>query len=308
MVVARRRGDEHCRGYRTMRTASRLRLAVLTDIHIAPQGSVDGRWNNPVVVSQSRDLLRRAIAEAAAARVQHVIVLGDAADAGDEGSAVEALEIAAGAGVPVWAVPGNHDVAAGIDAVTRAADTGGSALVALDAEARPLTRGISVCGVRITSADGGRTCRATGLPARLDPGPPLLVVATHYPVMSVKPRLKARELRDPGDLVNRRDLQRAVAARPAATVALHGHVHVPVQLAHAQLLQIGCAPLAEWPYAWTLIEMAADARTVVVTRHDGSGLPPDVDTILSPRRAVWQHDGILWHALPGDARTAASLR
>src|SRR5690348_18490779 len=92
-----------------------LRFAVFTDLHVAPPGTADARWNNPVRLSESRGLLQAAVADAARTGVDHVVVLGDAADGGDEVSAAVALKASAGAGVPVWAVPGNHDVAAGDD-------------------------------------------------------------------------------------------------------------------------------------------------------------------------------------------------
>jgi Calcineurin-like phosphoesterase len=280
---------------------ARVRLAVLTDLHVAPTGAADGRWNNPVLLSQSTELLAAAAEAAAAEQVHHLLVLGDAADRGDEASEAQALAGAAGAGAPVWAVPGNHDVALDPDALPATAARTGAA-VALDAHVQSLAPGVAVCGVRLTSDDGGRTCRATGLPLRLDPAPALLLVATHYPVMSVKPRLRARGSRHPGNLVNRRDLQRVVATRSGPTVALHGHVHAAVDLAHGHLLQIGCAALAEWPHAWTLIEIDTATSTVAVTRDSVRDTPaPSVDTALAPACTTWRHDGTTWHRAGTDS-------
>jgi 3',5'-cyclic AMP phosphodiesterase CpdA len=124
-----------------MITAALLRIAVITDIHLAPAGVADGRWNNPLLLSRSRDLLEAAVAAAAAERVDHVLVLGDAAG-GDEASAERALQAAARTGVPVCAVPGNRDVAAEPDVLPRAARRAG--VVALDAQVRSLAEGVAV--------------------------------------------------------------------------------------------------------------------------------------------------------------------
>jgi 3',5'-cyclic AMP phosphodiesterase CpdA len=277
-----------------MTAPTRLRVGIVTDLHLAPPGTADGRWNNPVLLSRSGELLAAAVA-AAAEQVDHLLVLGDVADGGDDVSEAEALDAVLAAGAQVWAVPGNHDLALDPNALPAAAARTGRVVV-LDAEAQRLAAGVAVCGVRLASDDGGRTCRATGLPERLDADPPLLLVATHYPVLSVKPRLLARGLRYPGDLTNRRDLQRVLAGRAAPTVALHGHVHAAVDLAHGHLLQIGCAALAEWPYAWTLVEIDPATTTIAVTRHPVRDTPaPAVDTALAPASTSWRHDGTTWH-------------
>jgi hypothetical protein len=119
--------------------------------------------------------------------------------------------------------------------------------------------------------------------------------------MSVKPPLYARGLRYPGDLINRRELQGLVHNRRAPTLALHGHVHAAVQLCHAHLLQIGCSALAEWPHAWTFVELDPHAMTVTVTRRIVRDGNPDVDTDLAPAHIQWRHDGVAWRtadALP----------
>jgi hypothetical protein len=191
-------------------------------------------------------------------------------------------------------VPGNHDVGVRSDALPSAA-VGVDGVAALDPRPRPLAADVAACGVRLESDDGGRTCRTLGLPAALDPDPPLLLVASHYPVISEKPRLYARGLRYPGDLLDRRALQRAVAARAAPTVVLHGHLHAAVDLVHANVLQLGFAALVEWPHAWALVEIDAAGPAVAVTRHSLCAAPPPVvDTVLAPSSASWRHDGTSW--------------
>jgi hypothetical protein len=258
-------------------------------------------------VSEARELLAAATARVTG-QVDHLLVLGDVADRGDEACQVDALTALAAVGVPVWAVPGNHDVSLDPEALVRAAARV-SGVEVLDARTRMLGEHVAVCGVRLVSDDGGATCTARDLPLELDRDPPLLVVAGHYPVLSAKPRLHARGLRYPGDLLNRRDFQHVVAGRPRPTLALHGHLHTAVDLAHAHLLQIGCAALVEWPHAWTLLELDPSARSVTVTRHTvREGAIPDVDTALAPARSTWRYEGVMWQAKAEPAKpTPASI-
>ncbi len=286
--MTRRRMEGHSR---------RMRLAVLTDVHLAPPGTADGHWNNPVLLSRSAELLDAATEAIASQDVDHVVVLGDIADAGDAPSHTRALRALTRVGVPVHVVPGNHDVGVRSDTLASAA-AGVDGVTALDPRARPLDADVAACGVRLTSDDGGETCSTLGLPAALDPAPPLLLVASHYPVLSQKPRLYARGLRYPGDLLDRRQLQRAVAARGAPTVVLHGHLHTAVDIVHAGLLQLGFAALVEWPHAWALVEVDTTARTVDVTRSTVRDSPPPlVDTALAPASTRWRHDGAAWQRL-----------
>jgi calcineurin-like phosphoesterase family protein len=280
-----------------------IRIGVLTDLHLAPAGAGDTRWNNVVRVSEARELLAAATARVTG-QVDHLLVLGDVADRGDEACQVDALTALAAVGVPVWAVPGNHDVSLDPEALVRAAARVPGVEV-LDARTRMLGEHVAVCGVRLVSDDGGATCTARDLPLELDRDPPLLVVAGHYPVLSAKPRLHARGLRYPGDLLNRRDFQHVVAGRPRPTLAFHGHLHTAVDLAHAHLLQIGCAALVEWPHAWTLLELDPSARSVTVTRHTvREGAIPDVDTALAPARSTWRYEGVMWQAKAEPAKPA----
>ena len=273
-----------------------LRIGVLTDLHLAPSGARDKRWNNVVRVSEARELLAAATA-AAAGQVDHLLVLGDVADRGDEACQVDALTALAAVGVPVWAVPGNHDVSVDPEALIRAAARVPGAEV-LDSPTRTLGEHVAVCGVRLVSDDGGHMCTARDLPLELDGYPPLLVVVSHHPVLSGKPRLYPRGLRYPGDLLNRREFQHVVAGGPQPTIALHGHLHAAVNVAHARLLQIGCAALVEWPHAWTLLEIDPTGPSVTVTRHTvREGAIPDVDTALAPARSTWRFDGVMWQAL-----------
>lgn len=274
-----------------------VRLGVVTDVHLSPPGTPDGLWNNPTLYSRASELLDRVVAALAEEQVDHVIVLGDAAHRGDRASAVDALSAISRAGAPVWSVPGNHDVATDPETLPAAADSV-TGVAALGPAPRPLASWVDVAGPRLVSNDRGETCEAIDLPATLESAAPLLVWATHYPVLSAKPSLHQRRLRYPGDLVNRRALQRLVQTRTAPTLVLHGHVHAAVAMTHRQTLQVGCSALVEWPHAWTLVTAAASAQaglTVTVERRvlDG-GPPPIADSVFTPPFTRWGYLAEHW--------------
>jgi calcineurin-like phosphoesterase family protein len=231
------------------------------------------------------------------AEVDHIICLGDVADDGAVENAREALGRMREAGVPVWVVPGNHDVAERSDMIGEAARSC-EAVPAWESFAN-LSAAIAMTGVALVSSDGGGTCEAIDAkhPTRADE-PALLVWASHYPAISLRSRFQARGLRYPGDLLNRRRLQDKVFTRRGPTVFLHGHLHASVCLTHGELLQVGCAPLVEWPHAWTLVTIddAGGARpTVTVKTHAlSSGAPPTADTRFMPSEMRWSFDGTQW--------------
>ncbi len=276
-----------------------LRLGVVTDLHLSPPGTPDGLWNNPMLRSRSGGLLERVAAELADAQVDHVIVLGDVTEMGDRSMGIEALTACREAGAPVWVVPGNHDVAAEPLALSAAADqVAGVGMLSPTSQA--LGPWTDIAGPRLVSQDGGVTCRVAQLPPALDSAAPLLVWASHYPVLSGKPWLHRRGLRYPGDMVNRRVVQSLIGTRVAPTLVLHGHLHASLAVTHGQTLQIGCSALVEWPHAWTLITVeqpTPDSPTVAVERRAlDTGPPPVADTVFMPAHTRWRCRSGNWHA------------
>lgn len=272
-----------------------MRLAVLTDMHVCPVETADGTWNNPTRYSRSRDLLFEAAEAVRRENIDHVVVLGDISNDGDQGSVVDALVTLTRLGRRVWAVPGNHDVMAQPCTVLAAAEVvpGANALssspVVLDGD-------LSIAGVELESADEGRTCTATNLPDRVPNDPGLLVWASHYPVLSVQGPMRARSLRYPGDLINRSEMERAIAERSRPTLVLHGHVHAAIGATRAQMLQIGCAPLVEWPHAWTLLDIDRAPMGWVVRAERRPVVDDEaaVDTTFSAAVCAWTFADRSW--------------
>jgi calcineurin-like phosphoesterase family protein len=139
------------------------RFAVLSDTHLSPAGTTDGMWNNVTCRSASAELLGAAVADIASSGIGQVILLGDVSDGGEPGMIAAALTAITGAGMRVWAVPGNHDASRSPDALTEAA-AGQPDVTVLGEQQRDLGPDVAVAGHGLRSDDGGRTCEAIGVP------------------------------------------------------------------------------------------------------------------------------------------------
>src|SRR5215207_1299053 len=94
-----------------------VRMAVLTDPHLAHPSTADGTWNNATRYSLSRRLLDEAVAAISEAGLTDVLVLGDSAHHGDAEHLHHLLTTLDSAGLSTLIVPGNHDVARDQDLV-----------------------------------------------------------------------------------------------------------------------------------------------------------------------------------------------
>lgn len=268
-----------------------MRFAVLSDTHLSPPGTPDGRWNNVTRLSVTRELLAVAAGEIARAGHDRVLMLGDIADRGASEMIGRAVEILAEAGTKAWVVPGNHDVSTSSDALARAV---GDAEPPVVLRLEHLGEGaIALVGHDLISDDGGQTCRAIDLPDVRPLDEPLLVWATHYPVISRESRLVDAGLRYPGDLLNRADVETTVDAFHGPVLVLHGHLHCTVVGATGHILQIGFPAVAEWPHAWTdvAIEVGEEIVRVRTTMQliPGGWSSPGVDVVLDSREQDWTY-------------------
>jgi 3',5'-cyclic AMP phosphodiesterase CpdA len=242
-----------------------IRFAVLSDIHLSPAGTPDGRWNNVTRKSVSAELLRDAVAEIAAAGHERVLVLGDISDDGSPELIRAALAAIGAAGLTVWAVPGNHDAARDPQALDLAAEPL-DGCVLLPRRPVHLDDTIALVGNGLRSTDGGLTCAATGLPDVTALAARLVVWAGHYPLISQEDALLAAGLRYPGDLTNLAAARLAAERQAAPFLVLHGHLHAAVTAQDGRILQLGFPALVEWPHAWSDVRLdVSPARTTIRT-------------------------------------------
>jgi hypothetical protein len=278
-----------------------MRFAVLSDTHLAPPGTPDGRWNNATRLSASRELLDAAAAEIVAAGHDRVLLLGDVSDRGTSAMIGAAVETLSAAGLAPWVVPGNHDVSSSPDALARAVEGSGLG-VALRLEHLGAPGEIAVGGHDLHSDDGGGTCQATDLPDLAPVDDRLLVWASHYPVLSQESRLLAAGLRYPGDLLNLAEVRAAVGRFGGPALVLHGHLHAALVDHAGPILQISVPAVVEWPHAWTDASIEVTAATVLVRTSlvpiPGTWSSAGVNTVLDEREQRWVFGAGRWKRTP----------
>jgi predicted phosphodiesterase len=285
---------------------STARFAVLSDTHISPAGTPDGRWNNVTCRSVARDLLAAAVADIVSAGLSQVILLGDVSDDGEPAMIATALKTIIGAGPRVFAVPGNHDVILSPGALAEAA-AGQPDVTILGDQHEQMSPDVVAAGHGLRSQDGGRTCEAIGVPDPADAGTRgrLLLWASHYPVLSQQDRFRAAGLRYPGDLRNLSHVADQVGRFDGPVLVLHGHLHASAVGQAGPVLQIGVPAAVEWPNAWTelTLDVAPDAITAATTLHRIPGPWPDpvaVTTLAQPEQH-WTHTAGRWAQTPAPA-------
>lgn len=234
-----------------------MRIGVLSDLHceLEPAGS---RWIN---VFEPEHLDRRTDAALdwfAEARVDLILLLGDMvqfANPGDLAHVFGRLERAADV-APVATVVGNHDLRLG-EAFAACAHDHGIGL--LHHEAFELD-GVAVTGVAVER--GPAPPQYLGRPGGGGDGAGLVVVASHFPILSEASRVAGAGLPYAGDLVNRADVENRVRSDSRPTVVLGGHIHARCSTQDGPLLQFTVGALIEPPFDSTILEIDATALSV----------------------------------------------
>jgi hypothetical protein len=122
------------------------------------------------------------------------------------------------------------------------------------------------------------------------------ILLTHFPILSRLTACRDAGLKYAGDLTNRAELAAALAARPAPTIVLHGHLHVRDAVAEGTVFQIGCAALVEPPYELAILDLdRADGRIEVRIVREAVADAGDARLpVLVPERGAWTFDGKSW--------------
>jgi hypothetical protein len=226
-----------------------VRIGVLSDLHceLEPAGS---RWINAF---ESEHLDRRtdaALEWFAEARVDLLVLLGDSVQFANLSDLAHVFARLAGANVaPLATVNGNHDIRLGEEFAACAQESG----IGLLYEEPVALAGIAVAGVEVSRGLAppqylGRYGNSAG-----EAG--LVVVASHFPVISEASRVAAAGLPYAGDLVNRADLESELQSDPRPKVVLSGHIHARCSTHDGTLLQFIVGALIEPPFDATLVEI-----------------------------------------------------
>jgi hypothetical protein len=222
-----------------------MRLGVLSDLHceLEPTGS---RWINDFEPEHLDKRTDEALEWFSEAQVDLILLLGDIVQFANRSDLEHLFSRLATADVaPLATVSGNHDVHLGDEF---AACAGKHRIRLLAEEPLELLAGV---GVGLGPAPPQYVGRLGGWAAAAD----IVVVASHFPLLSEASRVAAAGLPYAGDLVNRADLESALRSDPRPKLVLSGHIHARCSAHEGSVLQFTVGAMIEPPFDATLVEI-----------------------------------------------------
>jgi hypothetical protein len=268
-----------------------MRIGVLSDLHceLEPTGS---RWINDFEPEHLDRRTDAALAWFSEVRVDLILLLGDIVQyevASDLAHVFARLAVADVA--PLATVNGNHDLRLGNEFADCAHEHG----IRLLYEEPFDVEGIAVTGVAVERGPvpPQYVGRFAGWGGQVD----LVVVASHFPVLSEASRVAAAGLPYAGDLVNRADLEGRLGADPPPKVLLSGHIHSRSSAHHGPLLQCTVGALIEPPFDATIVEIDAKAGSVRRTARR-LGEIAVTDPVFAADDEHWQWVDGRWETQP----------
>jgi DNA repair exonuclease SbcCD nuclease subunit len=272
-------------------TDARIRLGVVTEIHIVPPGTPEGFWHNPFLFDQAEELFGRAVERCLEAEVDAIAILGDLTHFADPGSFAGVRRVLEPVELPVYVLPGNHDLDASVQPMAAFQQALDLPHVTIAPQTVALTPEIdlSLIGLEPGGGDwkyaGVRSRAVTGNDAKLQ------LVLTHFPAYAMAPMLADAGLKHAGDLTNREPLLEALAGLSGPVLIVNGHLHVHATIADGRMLQLSVAALIEPPHDVSIVTVGFDEAGNPWVRRQASGLfeVPGVSLpVLSDREERWQ--------------------
>jgi Icc-related predicted phosphoesterase len=272
-----------------------MRLGILTDIHIAPTGNHADAWHNPHQFDTARQRLADSIAWLEQQGIDRLAVLGDLTHHGDDTSLRETLAIIANATVPVWVLPGNHDLGHGPSTLADAlASNGHTHVEVIGSDPVPFGDTWQVVGTGLAKSTGGGY-EATPEPDSTSWSDAPTVVLSHFPLISLRDACTEAGLKYAGDLVNGSEIVARLAARLAPVLVVNGHLHVRHAATQGAVLQAACGAQVESLFEATLIDLNEWPEGIV--RWTSTAIQPPwegPDPALSPDAESWRWSGSAW--------------
>ncbi len=264
-----------------------MRIGVLSDLHceLEPAGS---RWINvfePELLDRRTDAALEWFSEA---QVDLILLLGDSVQFANPSDLAHVFaRLAAPDVAPLATVNGNHDLRLG-EAFAECALEHGIRLLYDE----PLElAGVALTGVAVTRAPA--LPQYVGRPGDWGGEADLVVVASHFPVLSEASRIAAAGLPYAGDLVNRTDLESRLRSDLKPKVVLSGHIHVRCSTHDGPLLQFTVGALIEPPFDATVVELDATSRSVQRTARRLGEVAP-IDPVFAGDDERWQPTDDRW--------------
>jgi predicted phosphodiesterase len=264
-----------------------MRIGVLSDLHceLEPSGS---RWINPYEPEHLDRRIDAALEWFAEPQVDLILLLGDIVQFANTSDLVHAFSHLATAAkdiAPLATVGGNHDLRLG-DEFADSAREHGIRLLTDEPLALP---GVAIAGVGVGRgpAPPQYVGQLEGWGGEAD----LVVVASHFPVLSEASRVAAAGLPYAGDLVNRPDLQGRLQSDSRPAVVLSGHIHSRCSTHEETLLQFTVGAMIEPPFDATIVQI--DGMTVRRTARR-LGEIAVTDPVFAADDERWQWSGDRW--------------
>lgn len=271
-----------------------MRLGILTDLHIAPVGNPSAGWHNPHQLDTARQRLTDSIAWLEQQGIDRLAILGDLTHHGDDASLRETLAIIANATVPVWVLPGNHDLGHG---PTTLADTLASHpyphVTVIGNDPVPLGDTWQVIGTGLAQSTGGYEATPEPTPATWNGTP--TVVLSHFPLLSLRDACTEAGLKYAGDLVNGPNIAARLTAQSAPVLVVNGHLHVRHATTQGAVLQAACGAQVESLFEATIIDLGdGSSPSVSWESHAIQPIWNGPNPALSEPNQAWRWTDSTW--------------
>lgn len=279
-----------------------MRLGLISDLHwmLEPPAAASAWHGGSGDLAAALERMQLALEHFAEQEVDLIALTGDLSHHGEDEALVQTLQACAGAGVPVLAVSGNHDLAGDALRLDRALASAAVENTALPSLAGSTHEHIRVAGVQVGATDGWFGASLRELPDTTPWGADPVLLISHYPLLSLASLLADNGFPYPGDLLDRAELADRLQRRYAPTVVVGGHVHARAAATAGPVLQLTSGAMVEPPYECAVIELERPAqevlrvrRTSVRLREPGSSREP----VFSPEHEEWVFDGAHWLAM-----------
>jgi predicted phosphodiesterase len=271
--------------------AERVRLGLLSDLHYELEPPAARSAINRYEQEEVPGRLAAARELFAEARVDAIVLLGDVTELGDQGALDAAFEPLRGASAPIGVVPGNHDRRAHGPVFERAAKRAG--ITMLNRQTLRVGR-LTIAGIDVEPVEPGLPLYEAGSVPHLEGDDSLVVLASHFPVLSQAQLLAAAGLPYYGDLLDRPDVATALVGSTTPIVIVNGHLHARCTATHRSLLQLTVGALVEPPFDCTVIEVSLGAEVHVQRRAVRLGAPALVNPVFAADEEQWRLDGERW--------------
>ncbi|CAN5485119.1 hypothetical protein BH23CHL4_BH23CHL4_04290 [soil metagenome] len=274
----------------------RIRFGIIAEIHRAAAGSPRLSWHNELLLDRTEELLDLAIAKIELANVDNLVLLGDLTNGVDDASFGTVLSAVSKTGIPVLAVPGNHDIAMP-GGMTRF----GHRLQGSEVTAAPAAlREAGATPVVLIGIERDRITNRLQSSSFPDPSPyngETLIVFSHFPLLAMTERLNDAGFKHAGDLSDRQEITDQLLRHDGPVIVVHGHLHLRASAVEGNMLHLSCAALVEPPHEVSVVSVAGyDTSNPAVRLESTSIMTSNVNRlpVLDPAEQDWRYTDNGW--------------